>query len=168
MLNRVYPQALYCCAESGWGGVDFPHSSPYRAVLCTSSQSSAAVPAVLWQALSSAGRAPRPALQTPTAHRLVVGKSWGGNLTRTAELNLPKGDSKPNVVTWSSKSWGRERSWGELLLWKHWSSQEIIIHIEALFLKTWLNITHWWEVVNNCFLLLLLSSLCLIYLLSFN
>jgi len=46
-----------------------------------------------------------------------VGKRWGGDSSRAADLNQPKGYSTPYDVTLSNKRWGRGKK-GQALIMK--------------------------------------------------
>lgn len=85
-------------------------------------------------------------LQPPRASGLGVGKRWGGDITKAAYLNRPKGYPILCGVTLKNKNGQGE---GGHLIWRCLFSQTTATCIEALIPRTWPNVSCWWEVENN-------------------
>ena len=87
----------------------------------------------------------------PRDSRLGVGKKWGRNTTRAADLNQPKGYSIPYDVTLSNKRWKkirREDGWALV--------KTSVLPINGYVCwgpasRTWSSIARLWEVESNFF-----------------
>lgn len=147
------------CTGHVWDGVHFPYSSLYSAVLCICSENSITNSRMIWLLLNSAGTASR--LSPNHTKQSGVSKKWEGTLPW--QLNDQRKISY-SVMPHSAALKGERRS--RFSCYENvqmLSSQATTMCTEFLLLKTWLNITCWWELENNCFLLLLPYGLWFLY-----
>lgn len=75
--------------------MEFPCSSPYNALFCTCSKNKVDITPVF---------CPHPSPPAQKANRFGVGKKWGGDINRAADLN--------HMTSHSALKGGKRKDWG--------------------------------------------------------